>query len=362
MPFFLSFSLRLALRRLLTTVLLSVAALPAGAAVVLQYHHVSDETPAATSISPALFRQHMAHLREAGYAVVSLPDLAARLRSGEPLPDRTVAITFDDGYDSIYQTAFPILKKYGWPFTVFVNTRPIDQGLEQFVSWKQLREMAAAGATVANHSYSHPHLLRRRQGESESAWRARVGDEILRAEMAIAKETGQEHRLFAYPYGEYDRETGKLLEDLGFMAFGQQSGPLAATDDLQALPRFPFGGPYGGMEDFKVKAASLPLPLSAAQVSAADDTVLPQSLTRPALELRLKDEDLAKRVRCFASGQGAIPVQVRGGRVTARAPKDLPVGRSRYNCTAPSAEPGRFYWYSRLFIRKQADGEWYPES
>jgi biofilm PGA synthesis lipoprotein PgaB len=354
------------LRRFCCLLALSLGVVPVQSSVVLQYHHVSEDTPAATSVSPALFRKHMAHIREAGYAVVALEDLVAQLKAGKALSDKTVAITFDDGYTSIYDLAFPILKSHGWPFTVFVNTKPHDQQHGHFASWEQLREMGAAGATIANHSYSHPHMLRRQPGETDEVWRERMREEILRAEQTIAEETGQEHRLFAYPFGEYDSATQGLLAELGFVAFGQQSGPLGASDHLQALPRFPFGGPYGTIEDFRTKLASLSMPLSKVEVyvdgKRSAEPLLPADSTRPRLVMHLEDEKVARRVQCFASGQGAIPVKVEGATVAAQAEKALPVGRSRYNCTAPSGQAGRFYWYSQPFIRKQADGGWYPET
>jgi biofilm PGA synthesis lipoprotein PgaB len=336
------------------------------AAVVLQYHHVSEDTPVATSVSPALFREHMAHIRESGYAVVPLEELSRRLEEGEPLPDKTVAVSFDDGFESIYRVAFPILKEYGWPFTVFVNTRPHDQGLSQFASWEQLREMAAAGATIANHTYSHLHMLRHLPGETDAQRLERIREEVSRADRTITREIGKPSRLFAYPYGEYDRATQGLLASMGFVAFGQQSGPLSARDHLQALPRFPFGGPYGTIEDFRTKLASLPMPLAAVDVYTGkqhlQDTILPSGETRPRLEIQLENESLARRVQCFASGQGAIPLRVEGAKVIAQVEKPLSVGRSRYNCTAASEQSGRFYWYSHVFIRKQANGEWYPEA
>lgn len=334
-------------------------------AVVLQYHHISEKTPAATSLSPELFREHMVHLKQEGYSIVPLETLVASLKTGEALPDKAVAITFDDGYDSVYTAAFPVLKDYGWPFTVFVNTQPLQQSLSQFVSWDQLREMAEAGATIANHSYSHPHFQRRRTGESEGEWRKRIKDEILNAEETIAKETGQQHRILAYPYGEYDQATKALLAELDFVAFGQQSGPVGSNDDLQALPRFPFGGAYGGMDDFKVKVASLPMPLAEVDVHGGGerlkDALLPQSVERPRLTLTLAEDGLARRVQCFASGQGGVPLEVEGRRVIAQAKTSLPVGRSRYNCTATSNQAGRFYWYSHFFMRKKPNGEWYAE-
>lgn len=335
------------------------------AAVVLQYHHVSDSTPRATSISPALFREHMKYIEAAGFAVRPLEDLTRALAAGDTLPDKTVAITFDDGYESVYTEAFPVLREYGWPFTVFVNSRPLDQRLTQFVSWEQLREMAQAGATIANHSWTHPHMVRRAPGESETQWRKRMSAEILQTEERITEATGQAHQIFAYPYGEYDTATQALLAELGFVAFAQQSGPLAPIDDPQALPRFPFGGPYGTLSDFKVKVGTLPMPLEKVEVlgdgRSIADTLLPQSVNRPELRLTFGDAGTARRVQCFASGQGAIPLKVDGRTVIARAAESLPVGRSRYNCTAASGEAGRYHWYSRAFIRKKADGQWYEE-
>lgn len=352
--------------------ILSWVAQSSSAATILQYHHISDKTPAATSISPALFRRHLLHLEQAGYAILPLHVMIADLKAGRTLPDKSVAITFDDGYDSVYREAFPLLKEKGWPFTVFVNTQPLERGAAGFVTWDQLNEMADHGATIANHSHTHTHLLRRLTNENESRWRARIQEDIQTAEHLIRQHTGQLHKLLAYPYGEYDRATKRLVAELGFIAFGQQSGPIAdsvgngGSLDFLALPRFPFGGPYGDEDDFKVKVATLPMPIKATMVLSQaggkliDDTLLPQSVQKPLLQIELRHA-LAAPVQCFASGQGTINTDLKGTHVTARAKQPLPVGRSRYNCTSASSEPGRFYWYSQFFIRKQADGNWYPE-
>ncbi|MDZ7686212.1 MAG: polysaccharide deacetylase family protein [Gammaproteobacteria bacterium] len=94
------------------------------AGVVLQYHHVDTESPRITSTSPSEFKSHMAYLAEQEFEIWPLPELIAQVRAGEPTPAKVAAITFDDAYDSIYETAYPILKQYGWPFTIFVATEP----------------------------------------------------------------------------------------------------------------------------------------------------------------------------------------------------------------------------------------------
>ncbi|MGD8357345.1 MAG: polysaccharide deacetylase family protein [Lysobacterales bacterium] len=338
---------------------LSAKATALHAAVVLQYHHVSDSTPAATSVSPERFAMHLDLIAREGFEVVPLQQFVDDLQAGRLLPDHTVAITFDDGYSSVYSQAFPLLRQRGWPFTVFVNTEPHDRGRRGFLSWDQLREMSQAGATIANHTVRHLYLVRRGPGQDEQAWQSQVAAEIVGAQRRILREIGTAPKLLAWPYGEYDRSVLDVAESLGFTGFGQQSGPLAEYSDLRALPRFPFGGPYGDRQDFQEKLRSLPMPLSrgepgvrweTAEGEPLDDIVLPGPSARPKLVLRFKPGFPVDRVKCFASGQGQLPVSVQGSTLTTQARRPLEAGRSRYNCTAPSAEPGRFYWLSQPWI------------
>ena len=344
----------------------SVFPLLANALVVLQYHHISSATPKATSTSPEQFEQHLDYLKKHKFDVIGLDELAELIRAGEALPDRTVVITFDDGYLSVYQEAYPRLKKHDFPFAVFINTQAHDAENPTFMSWKQMRQMADKGVVFANHTVSHPHLIRRAGNEGVEAWRTRVLDEVRTAEKIIRKRLDQSHRLLAYPFGEYSPELRDLLTDEGYLAFGQQSGPLADIDDPQALPRFPLGGVYGDIEDFALKVQSLPMPLTGVAVFAEDgDRIeaaeLPLSVVRPQLVLDVERAEIARQISCFASGQGQIPVRVDGRRVTISARDPLPTGRSRYNCTAPAADKGRYHWYSHMFIRRLENGEWYHE-
>jgi len=329
------------------------------AAVVLQYHHISEETPASTSTSPERFAMHLDYLQEAGFDVVPLQDLVDLLRAGKPLPDRTAAITFDDGYISIYETAWPLLKEKGWPFTVFVNTEPHDRNSPLFMSWDQLREIKAGGATIANHGVSHQYLLKRQAGQDEAGWKAWVAAEITDAEKRITAEIGDPVKLFAYPFGEYNNAVLEIANSLGYTGFGQQSGPLATFSDLRALPRFPFGGTYGDAQDFATKVNTLPMPLAvdaqpirleSADGQPLDDVLLEGSGARPVMVMQFEEGFDAGRVNCFVSGQGPAPIRVEKDRIFVQAEQPLTSGRSRYNCTAGSGQAGRFYWYSQPWV------------
>lgn len=329
------------------------------AAVVLQYHHVDTTTPASTSTSPERFGMHLDYLADNDFDVVPLAVLVDALRAGRALPDRTVAITFDDGYVSIYETAWPMLHAKGWPFTVFVNSEPHDHGKPLFMSWNQLRELHAGGATIANHTVSHPYLLHPPSDVSAAERKGWIEGEITRAQRRIEEEIGSAPMLFAYPFGEYDNTVLEVVEALGYVGFGQQSGPLASYSDLRALPRFPFGGPYGDAQDFATKANSLPLPLADDGAAVRwrseagqplQDIVLPGPTARPVLLLQPAAGFDGGRLACFASGQGRATLQREGNGFRVQAEKPFGTGRARYNCTAPSGEAGRFFWYTQPWI------------
>ncbi|WP_426414908.1 polysaccharide deacetylase family protein [Aestuariirhabdus sp. LZHN29] len=325
--------------------------------VVLQYHHVDDGTPHVTSTRPKDFQDHLDYIDSNGFTLWSLPRLITALQQGEAVPDRVVAITFDDAYVSIYERAFPELKKRNWPFTVFVSTDFVDSGARRALSWQQLREMVAAGAVVGNHTRSHLHIPQLLEAEDDSQRLQRVRDEVTGAQHRIDAEVGVQPKIFAYPYGEVDPAAQALIEELGYVAFGQQSGAIGNRSDFGFLPRFPASGAYAEIKDLSVKLWSLPLPVIQETPSSM---VLPEGETRPELELLLAPGPYrARQIACFASGQGRMPITIDSVtidgeervRVQSRAEQGVAPGRSRYNCTAPDARGKRYYWYSKPWLR-----------
>ncbi len=320
-------------------------------AVVFMYHHFGVERYPSTNVRLAQFEAHLDYIADNGYQVWPLQKVVRYLREARPFPGRVVAITIDDAYTSVYREAWPRLRARGWPFTVFVATDGVDRGYTALMDWPQMREMAAAGVTFANHSASHDHLIRRLPGEDQAAWLGRVRADLLRAQQRLQAELGAAPKLFAYPYGEYTTAVADLVAELGFTAFGQQSGPAGLGYDLRALPRFPMSERFAGMAGFESKIASLALPLAAVipwePVIGAENP--------PRLEVVVGEGPRRlDALACYVSDQGRAPVQWpdrAARRFAVRAEAPLPVGRSRYNCTLPSAQRGRFYWYSHPWFR-----------
>ncbi len=329
-------------------------------AVVLQYHHVSINTPSSTSIHPQLFIDHLNLIDQQGFQVLPLPKVIQHLKQGIAFQQKTLAITFDDGYLSIYQNAYPELKKRHLPFTIFISPRDIDQKFGNSLSWQQLKEMQDNGATISNHSYQHLHLLAKAPNESPQQWKIRIQQDIKQSNKRLQDKLSINNKLFAYPYGEFNNPLKTLLKNMGYTAFSQQSGPISASSDMQALARFPASGPYANPKTLEIKLNSLAFHIvSASPVSQ----LLQHGDEAPKLSLKVKAQDVNyQQSQCFYMGSPMnTQVKKEGSNIIISAQLSTPLnpGRSRYNCTAPSLSKKCHYWYSMPFINAPKDGNWH---
>ncbi|WP_442915615.1 polysaccharide deacetylase family protein [Marinobacter sp. C2H3] len=326
---------------------LAAASLPAQAdLVILQYHHISDRTPPSTSTSVSLFKAQLAMIDRQGLPVVPLESgtrQALGQTDGKDPERQAVAITFDDAYDSIVTTAAPLLADRGYPFTVFVNPEMV--GHHGFMTWEQLGRLAdTPGVTIANHSADHGHLARGLD-ETETHWRERVAQSLDQAQHELTERLGSAPPLFAYPYGEFDEGLEALIRERGWLAYGQQSGPVGRQTDPNRLPRFPMANAYGQLDSLRDKLNTLAFPV--------DTGALPDGIVSdnpPSLNLTLPEGWSTDRLTCFGSGVGRIPVEPgANGSVTVSATEPFKSRRFRYNCTYP-AGGGQFYWLSQPWL------------
>jgi peptidoglycan/xylan/chitin deacetylase (PgdA/CDA1 family) len=319
---------------------------------VLQYHHVSVSSPKSTSVTPEQFTEHMDYLQNAGFQVVDLRSALDDLRANKPLPEKAVAITFDDAYRNIYQGGFPILKERNFPFTVFINTEPVERKSRSFLTWDQMKEMEAFGGVFANHTISHPYMLRKEEGESDDVWLSRMGGEVDTVESLLTKNLGHSPKMLAYPYGESNGTIRAMMESKGIIAFGQQSGVVSADSDFENLPRFPASGTYAKLSTLKTKLNAKPMPLVSEITGGDFATEKPVSIRLTFKQGKYRFKDLA----CYVSGQGKAELNwVSDSEVVATASKPFNVGRGRINCTMPDNSGRQYYWYSNVWIRTSAE-------
>ena len=155
--------------------------LPASAAVMLIYHHVAADTPRVSSVTPAEFREHLSYLRDNNFQVIGLDVLIDQLKTGKPIADNAVVITFDDSYENNFTTAHPILQEFGYPYTIFISPGAIDDRVGPVLTWPQVKQMSDDGVLVANHAMWHEHMAKPEPGESQAQWRQRMKQSILAA-------------------------------------------------------------------------------------------------------------------------------------------------------------------------------------
>ena len=325
-------------------------------AAILLYHHVSSSTPASTSISPEAFKSHMEYL-DAHHTVVSLQDVVSAIQHNTTLPENAVAITFDDGYANILDNAHPILADLGFPYTVFINPDEIGVGPKQ-LTWEQVIAMHNDGVVFANHTLDHLHMLNGEQAMGERAWLEKVWQNVESAEKKIEDKLDISLKYLAYPFGEYNTALANKLKAEGYIGFGQHSGAVGPSSDMQALPRFPAAGPYANLATLKTKLNSLAMPVT--QSSHKDPRMTARNLSSP-ISLTIDSDDVRlTQVNCFFGGD-PIETSLEENVLTFTLDETLPVGRSRVNCTAPSnAQSGRYYWYSTPFFVADENGN-YPD-
>lgn len=202
---------------------------------ILTFHAIDDRR-SIISLPPQVFRRAIDMLRENGTRTLSLTDAMRVLRDGAPFPPRSVVITFDDGYRSVYDVAFPVLQSHRIPATVFLTTGaeapfgrlPSLEG-RTMLSWEEIREMQGYGIDFGAHSCTHPDLTR-------------LSAERLEAEVRDSKEIveqgiGRPVASFSYPYGRYDRRVREVVRKHFAAACSDRLGFVKAGSDPYGLER-----------------------------------------------------------------------------------------------------------------------------
>lgn len=183
---------------------------------VLVYHNIAEEARGRLVIAAHTFTEQMGYLKSHGYRVVRLDDLVQYTALGRQLPAKSVVITFDDGYKSFLQHAYPVLKRLGFTATLFVYTDYIGSGVNA-LDWDELKQLTEDGFGIAAHSKTHSDL-RRRPGESAEDFARRMRTELAEPLALFQRRLGRAPHVLAYPYGAHDDEVAKKAREHGYVA------------------------------------------------------------------------------------------------------------------------------------------------
>lgn len=300
------------------------------------YHRFGDDRFPSTNIKLEQFEAHLNYLKDNGYEVVTLSEALKRLDRNSFA--KTAVLTVDDGYKTFFENGLPLLKKYGFTATLFVNTETI--GGSDYMDWEQIKSAQKAGIEIGNHSHSHAYFLNGSQQEFE--------DDLATSEELFTDNLGQKPHVYAYPYGEWNMEMAEALESKGYEgAVAQNSGVLYQAAPRFHLPRFPMSETYAKLEDFVSKLKTLPLRISESEANAINEA-------KPSINLEFQQENLKiDQLQCFVQGancQKSIQV-AEDGRVKLNVAPDKALKRRRtlFTITVPDND-GKWHWFSYLWV------------
>ena len=183
---------------------------------VLCYHNLAEAAKGRLVLAASKFEEQMRYLKANGYRVVSLRELVEFSQLGRQLPQRSVVLTFDDGYKSFKQYAYPILKELGFTATLFVYTDYVGAG-RNALSWSDLRDLQTEGFDVQAHSKTHSDL-RRAPGEGEAQHARRMQAELAQPQDLFEKNLGRRSSVIAFPYGAWDEGVLAKASEYGYVA------------------------------------------------------------------------------------------------------------------------------------------------
>jgi peptidoglycan/xylan/chitin deacetylase (PgdA/CDA1 family) len=183
---------------------------------VLVYHNIAPQARSRLVTAAGMFKQQMRYLKSHGYRVVRLDHLVEYTALRRQLPLKSVVLTFDDGYKSFLEYAYPILKEFGFPATLFVYTDYVGSGTNA-LDWADLKRLADEGFGIGAHSKSHSDL-RRKPDEPPEEYARRMQRELAEPVALFQRHIGRTPHVLAYPYGAHDETVVKKVREYGYIA------------------------------------------------------------------------------------------------------------------------------------------------
>lgn len=220
---------------------------------VLNYHQVNDKDDNALTVKVKDFEEQMRYLAENNYNVITPSEMTEAFKNNEKLPEKTVIITFDDGYKDNYENAYPILKKYNLKGTIFVITDYVSL-YPNYITWDEAKEMQASGViNLESHTMDHLNLLK-------------IGKNEARFQLSNSKYWLEAHlkkpvSFVAYPEGDYNEDIKNILKELKYEgAFTVNYGLVSKDSNAYEMPRVAiFGHQANNFKRFKQRLEYAPI-------------------------------------------------------------------------------------------------------
>src|SRR5947208_580411 len=224
--------------------------------IIFCYHRLVDKIRyPGTEITPAAFEAQMKELKDRGITVIPMQDLLAWKRGEKNIPPRCAVITFDDGWKSQYEVGWPIMKKYGYPFTLFIYTEGVRGGAlggGEAITWEQLADLRDNGVDIQAHTATHQDLReghaitlvgqgvkKTRTKLTGAAYEQWLQNEVVGSKQLLEQRLGIKVNCFAVPFGNYNEHVKEMARNAGYEAmFTVYGQPITFTSPMDSIGRY----------------------------------------------------------------------------------------------------------------------------
>ena len=308
------------------------------------YHRFEENKYPSTNIRIDDFKSHLEMIKKNNIKFINPSNFEEELINNKK--ERKLMLTIDDGYQSFYENAWPILKDSRIPFILFVSTREV--GNKGYMNWEQIREIDKYDfVEIGNHSHTHEYLIDFTDND--------IKKDLTNSINIFKKELGKNSEFFSYPFGEYSTSLKNIVINLGFKyAFGQHSGVVDQTKNLYEMPRFPINEKYGETERFKTILKTLPFPFKSIK---PENRYISEKNNPPKVSIQFYDNlDNLNNINCFSNEED----KWRNSKIKFEDKNNLNINlvgkfiteRGRINCSL--REKNGFYrWLGIQFVVKE---------
>ena len=277
---------------------------------IFVYHRFGDERHQSTNTTLQELEKEFEYFKTNNYKVVTVSQIAQKIKNGEDIPENWVAFSIDDAYKSFYTNALNIFKKYNYPFTLFVYVESTQKKYPDFMTWEEIKETSKYGE-IALHSYGHKHLTKLSNEE--------IFDDTKKAYDMFVEKIGFKPLGYTYPFGEYDERVKEVIKKFDFEYIANQNnGSVNSKSDIFDINRVALVGDVNLKEKLKYKTLEA-------------NWIEPKEYPKDGIlkHVKVQVDPSIKNAKLFISTYGWQDIKVKNGIIDVKLNKKLNLNRNR---------------------------------
>ena len=277
---------------------------------IFVYHRFGDERHQSTNTTLQELEKEFEYFKINNYKVVTVSQIAQKIKNGEDIPENWVAFSIDDAYKSFYTSALNIFKKYNYPFTLFVYVESTQKKYPDFMTWEEIKETSKYGE-IALHSYGHKHLTKLSNEE--------IFDDTKKAYDMFVEKLGFKPLGYTYPFGEYDERVKDVIKKFDFEYIANQNnGSVNSKSDIFDINRVALVGDVNLKEKLKYKTLEA-------------NWIEPKEYPKDGIlkHVKVQVDPSIKNAKLFISTYGWQDIKVKNGIIDVKLNKKLNLNRNR---------------------------------